>query len=301
MYPPAPDFPPQIARKESNPLGIVALTISIIGFICACIPGILIVGWILLPIGFILGIVAAVLKNKMTWPGVSAIIVSVTGTIIGVLVFLFVLESAFVDTLTVDAPVPPRQTTTAAEQTPKSQENNSDSSATTPGEKETAANSQSSSTASSTPAPKKEPRLGTRENPYPFGTPLSSDEWEVTINSVDLDATETLLYAEEYYNLPPDPGHTYILINATVTYVGNDPNGVMPLMRVEFVTPEGNTYDSSNSMVTPPDDLHRASTLYSGASVTGNIALTIPDEELERGVLAVQPDGFHHKAFIAVK
>lgn len=39
------------------------MIIAIVGFIFACIPGALIVGWLLLPIAFILGIVAVFLKG----------------------------------------------------------------------------------------------------------------------------------------------------------------------------------------------------------------------------------------------
>lgn len=286
MYPPAPDFPPQIVRKEGNTLGIVALTISIIGFICACIPGILIVGWILLPIGFILGIVAAVLKNKVIWPGVSAILVSVTGTIIGVLVFLFVLESAFVDTLTLDTIAPPKETTVSAEPTPKSQADNS-APTTTPEE-------------ANPPTVDNEPREGTRENPFPIGTPLSNDEWVFTVNHVDLDATDTVTSFNRFNQVPVD-GYTYILLDVTITYIGDDPNGAMPFMRVEYVSPQGHSYDSLGSFADIPYGIDSTSALYSGASVRGNIDLVVPTDGLEDGVLAIQPDFLSDKTFIAVK
>ncbi|MDO4260263.1 MAG: hypothetical protein Q4C87_12170 [Actinomycetaceae bacterium] len=285
MYPPAPDFPPQIARKESNPLGIVALTISIIGFICACIPGILIVGWILLPIGFILGIVAAVLKNKVIWPGVSAIIVSVTGTIIGVLVFLFVLGSAFDQSLNTEVTDTPPTATTTTEQ---------------------AAEPPITSAPTVTPedanahTPSNEPREGTRENPFPIGTPLSNYEWIFTVNHVDLDATEAVTSFNRFNQVPVD-GYTYILLDVTVTYIGNDPNGAIPFMRVEYVSPQGHSYDSLGTYADIPYSLDSTSSLYSGASVRGNIDLVVPTEGLEDGVLAIQPDFLTDKAFIAVK
>ncbi|MFF1875766.1 DUF2510 domain-containing protein [Kitasatospora herbaricolor] len=39
---------------QRNVLGIVALAVAVLGFIFAAIPGALIVGWVLLPIAFIL-------------------------------------------------------------------------------------------------------------------------------------------------------------------------------------------------------------------------------------------------------
>lgn len=88
---------PEPEKKPRNVLGIVALALAAVGFIFACIPGALIVGWILLPIAFILGIVALFQKGKPKWQGVTAIIVSVVGTIIGVIVFLVVAATAFSD------------------------------------------------------------------------------------------------------------------------------------------------------------------------------------------------------------
>ena len=66
-YPPAPQYGvgaqngaggPQLPAgprpKTRNGLGIAAFVIAIVGFVFACIPGALIVGWVLLPIAFIL-------------------------------------------------------------------------------------------------------------------------------------------------------------------------------------------------------------------------------------------------------
>ncbi|WP_363357602.1 DUF2510 domain-containing protein [Microbacterium sp. LMI12-1-1.1] len=84
-------------KKPRNILGLVALAVSAVGFIFACIPGALIVGWVLLPIGFILGIVALFQKDKPKWQGLTAIILSVIGTIVGVVVFISLAAGAVSD------------------------------------------------------------------------------------------------------------------------------------------------------------------------------------------------------------
>ena len=59
-YPPQGQVPapmqqaPAPLKKGRNTVGIVALVMAVIGFIFACVPGALIVGWILLPISFII-------------------------------------------------------------------------------------------------------------------------------------------------------------------------------------------------------------------------------------------------------
>lgn len=90
---PTPTTPPSDPVKKPNVLGIIALVAAVIGFIFACIPGALIVGWILLPIAFILSIVALFLKGTK-WPAIVGLIVSIVGTIVGVIVFFAVVAGA---------------------------------------------------------------------------------------------------------------------------------------------------------------------------------------------------------------
>jgi hypothetical protein len=73
--------------------------VAAVGFIFACVPGALIVGWILLPISFILGIIALFQKGKPKWQGLTAIIVSVVGTIVGVIVFFALAAGAISDAI----------------------------------------------------------------------------------------------------------------------------------------------------------------------------------------------------------
>ena len=88
--------PPQInSKKQPNVLGLIALITAVIGFIFSCIPGALIIGWILLPIGFILALVALFMKDKVKWTAVTALIVSIVGTIVAVAVFFAVVQSSF--------------------------------------------------------------------------------------------------------------------------------------------------------------------------------------------------------------
>ncbi len=88
---------PAPAKKDRKVLGIVALAVAAIGFIFACIPGALVVGWVLLPVGFLLGLVAILQKDKPKWQGLTAIIVSVVGAMIGVVVFVAVAAGAVSD------------------------------------------------------------------------------------------------------------------------------------------------------------------------------------------------------------
>jgi Protein of unknown function (DUF2510) len=83
------------AAKRTNTIGIVALIASIIGFIFACVPGALVVGWVLLPAAFVLGIVGLFLTGKARGTSIAAVIVSMIGTVVGVVVFFTVVSDAF--------------------------------------------------------------------------------------------------------------------------------------------------------------------------------------------------------------
>lgn len=93
------------APKKTNVLALIAMVVAIVGFIFACVPGALIVGWVLLPIAFVLSIVSLFLKGDRKWMGVVGLVVSIVGTIVGFLVFFAVIANAaseaFGDTETV--------------------------------------------------------------------------------------------------------------------------------------------------------------------------------------------------------
>jgi hypothetical protein len=88
--------PPAPAPESSGPnvLGIVALVIAAVGFVFACIPFVQVVGWVLLPIAFVLSIVALFLRGRK-WPAIVALIVSIVGAIVGAIVAAVVAFGIF--------------------------------------------------------------------------------------------------------------------------------------------------------------------------------------------------------------
>jgi len=101
---PSPQLPPPVppvgappVAKKNNTLALIAMIVAIVGFIFACIPGALIVGWILLPIAFVLSIVSLFLKGDRKWMGIVGLIVAVVGTIVGFIVFFAVVATSFND------------------------------------------------------------------------------------------------------------------------------------------------------------------------------------------------------------
>jgi len=84
---PGPGRPPEPGKV--NVLGVIALVVAGVGFVFACIPFVQVGGLILLPIAFVLSIVALFLEGRK-WPAITGLIVSIVGAIVGAMVFALV-------------------------------------------------------------------------------------------------------------------------------------------------------------------------------------------------------------------
>lgn len=261
--------PPGAPNKKRNTIGLIAVIVAVLGFVFACIPGALIVGWVLLPIAFILGIVGVCQAGKTKGTSIAAIIISVVGTVVGFIVFFAVVSDAFEESfgsgdISVATPGAPTQ-----EADPDA------------GDQDTSADQ------------------GTRTNPYPLGSVITEGDWQVTVNSVTPDANDAVAEAN-MFNDPPPAGSQYLLANVTITYTGSDPQGEMPFTTITYVTADGNTVNSYDSTAVAPDSLDTLSPLFQGASTTGNVVFTVPATSATQGTLAVEPTMFSDKVFVAV-
>lgn len=264
---PTQALPPQPAKakKQLNVVGLIAVITAALGFIFACIPGALIVGWILLPIAFILALVSLFLKDKAKWMGITALIVSIVGTIVGTIVFFAVVATSF-DNAFGSGDTKVLETSNAGGNGGEAKEE---------------------------PAAK----TGTRENPSPIGSVIESEDWRVVINSVTLAASDAVI-AANFFNEPPTEGSEYIIVNYSATYIGDDPDGQTPWVTVEYVTVNGTTV---NKFAVAPEPIDTMSTLYKDGTATGNKAIEVPTATAGQGVLAVRPGMFADKIYVAVQ
>lgn len=259
----------QKTKKQLNVVALIALITAVLGFIFACMPGALIVGWVLLPIAFILAVVSLFVRDKPKGMGIAALIVSVVGTIVGFVVFFAVVGSSF--------------------------DNAFGSGDTTVAPPSSAAGSNSEASGNDAGA-----EAGTRENPSPLGSVIESDDWRVVINSVTLAATDTVIAANSF-NDPPTEGSEYILVNYSVTYIGDDPNGESPIsVSVDYVTADGRTITSHDKSVVEPDAI-KSNTLYTGGTATGNTAFEVPSATAGQGVIAVRAGMLGDTVFVAAQ
>ncbi|AXH37094.1 hypothetical protein DVJ78_01860 [Humibacter sp. BT305] len=225
---------------------MVAFIVSVVGFIFACIPGALIVGWILLPIAFILAIVSLFLKGRGKVFGIVGLVVSIVGTIVGFIVFFAVVATSFNAAFGGDTTIgeAPAQTQEAAPQ----QETQPDEPAVA--------------------------EQGTRENPIALGTPVSNTDWTVVVNSFNPDGSAVVAEANQFNEAAPAGSH-YVIVNYTVTYSGSK-SGIAAEVGVDLVTSGGNVIESYDAPVVLNDGMG-IDELFTGASATGSQAYLVPD------------------------
>lgn len=272
-FAPAPAFsggpvPPQ-AGKQRNVLGLIALIVAIVGFIFACIPGALIVGWVLLPVAFILSIVSFFQRGKGKGFGIAALIVSVVGTIVGAIVFFAVVAASFDQAFSEGSTV-----------------------VTQPAEDPAAEEGVAAPTEEAADEPEAAGDQGTRDNPLPMGSTISNDDWTVTVNSYNAAGND--IVAANGFNEPPAAGSHYEVVNHTVTYTGDESDYAL-MVGVDLVTSSGNVIDSTENFAIL-DDSMGMDELFTGASATGSTAFLVPDGESV--LLRVRPGMFGDEVFI---
>ncbi|MGO3796284.1 MAG: DUF4352 domain-containing protein [Pauljensenia sp.] len=264
--------------RQRNTLALVALVVAVLGSVFALIHGAMIIGWILLPIAFILSIVALVQHGRPKGVAVAALVVSIVGTIVGVVAFMGAVGDAVDDAF--NTPV-----SGVAQSDGASPSGEPTVSAPADGDADDGAGDAGGATASQ----------GTRENPFPLGTAISGSDWTVTVNSFTADATDQVLAANQFNEAPAD-GSVYALANVTITYTG-DSSGYAMETTTDYVTAGGNVIGSTDSIAVAPDAIG-LDELYPGASVTGNVVLEIPTGDA--GLLRVRPGILSDEAFVAV-
>ena len=256
-----PGQPAEGGKKPVHVLGIIALVAAGVGFVLACIPVTVFFGWVVLPIALVLSIVALFMKGAK-WPGIVGISASVAGMIVAAIVTIVAVFSIF------DA-------------VERSIEDYDASTGILEEEFDTEF------------APEV---FGSREEPLATGEAIVTDEYEVVINSIDLNATEQVLAADEYNEAPPE-GEIYAIVNVTVTYTGEDSSSD-GMVGIDYVGADGVVKGDAYAYAWGIEPEFGMTELFTGASATTNLVLQLPAEA--DGVLRVSP-GFFDEAWVSLR
>ncbi|GAA2517924.1 hypothetical protein GCM10010407_04340 [Rarobacter incanus] len=267
---------------------------AIVGVIFACVPGALIIGWVLLPVSLVLGVIGAVQKDSPKGTSIAAIVVAIVGGGVAAVVAIALVGNAVGKAIS--AAAPSASTSVSAEATTDattdSQRNDPDTGASG----EDTDNPDDSDAAGETSAD----RGTSRDTPAPIGTKLTTDDWKITVKKVTLDADKQVAKAN-MFNDEPKKGSVYILVYVTATYTGDDDQGSIPWVSVDYITADGTTISGTDSLAVAPKAFNRIDAVYPGGSVKGNFVLEVPKKGVGDGVLAITPQLFADKVFIAVK
>lgn len=139
-------------------------------------------------------------------------------------------------------------------------------------------------------------KTGTRENPAPLSSEISSDDWTVMVNSFNPDGNNFVAEANKYNDEPAEGSH-YVIVNYTVTYTGSDSASAFEVS-VDLVSSAGNVAKSFDNFVVLDDNLG-SDELYNGGSATGSEAFLVEDGSSH--TIRVTPGFFTDETFVATQ
>lgn len=252
--------PPSPGHKQ-NRIAIVAFVTAIFGSILAVWQGAQPAGWFLLPVALVLSLVALFRHGAPKKMAVAALVISIVGAIGGAWMFtspaVIGLDEGIDTETTISEPAEAESDDVPAEEA---------------GER------------------------GARDNPVAIGTLISSNEWEVTVNSFTADATDTVM-AEDASNAEPAEGEVYALIDLSVKRVSEKP-AYPTEIGSSYVAEDGTVISSFEAMVVLPEDLSNVNELSQGDEATGNVAVMIPKGD--GGSILITPGMLAEEVFVAI-
>ena len=272
---PSPAFAPAPAPApaQGNGLATAGFVLALIGVVLCLVPIVNNAAFVLALLGLVFGIVGLV-KARRGAPkkglAIAAIVLAVVGGI-GVLA-----SQAFYGKV-IDEVVDELDDSPTAAQTPAD--------AAEPDDAEPAAEPASEPAAA---------EQGTRTNPFPAGTLVANDDWDITIGTPREAWGE--IKAENQFNSPPEDGTEYWIVPLSGTYKGAETAAPWVDLSVQFVGDDSVTYDGSTCGVIP-EDLTEVGELYTGGQFTANECVVVPAGA--PGLFTLQVGWFSDPVFFA--
>ena len=276
--PPGGETKSKPETRKTNLLGGFALVLAIVGAVFACIEGVMIVGWFLLPLAVIFGVAALSKPGKKKVTALVGILVSILGIVLSYGVFSNLSRKSMDAAYGTFFESHDRSESLVAD---KSDTERNEDELTEPKPAEDLQDSFESN--------------GTRENPIAIGETAGNYDWDVRVNSFTPNADAQVAEAS-VSNEPAENGFQYVVVNMTLTYKGDD-SEFAQLWPVAFVADDGSVYHWFDRVITAPEP-ELEGEMYAGAAVTGNVALHIPIDK--PGVLRINLENSRDEVFVAV-
>jgi hypothetical protein len=120
----------------------------------------------------------------------------------------------------------------------------------------------------------------------PLGVPAQVGDYEVSVDSVELDGNATVADANDFNE---EPTGQYVVIQVTATYTGSEEGMPGWDLSAIFHGTDSRQYSDSECSVVLQDDAMDASTLNSGGSDTFQFCMDVPPTAITGGQLSIEP------------
>ncbi|RBY79832.1 hypothetical protein DQ238_09355 [Geodermatophilus sp. TF02-6] len=249
--------PPNEPPRKGSGLAIASMVLGIVALLLSWVPVINNLAAVLALVGLGLGIPALLRARRGTHGGKG---MAITGLVTSVLALVLVVVTQVFYSKVVD-------------------------------EVQRSLDEQTGSAPSATGAP--EPAgstTGTASAPaaevVPLGTPAQVGDYQVTVDSVQLDGNATVADANPF-NEPPTG--RYVITQLTATYTGSEEGSPGWDLTAVFHGSDARQYSDADCTATLPDDAVDAPTLNPGGTDTFQFCMDVPPAAIEGGQLSVEP------------
>ncbi|OFT60795.1 hypothetical protein HMPREF3149_07255 [Corynebacterium sp. HMSC05E07] len=266
------------------------------GTIISCIPVIYVVGWIMLAVAFICGILSLFLSNQSTLWGVAGLLISVVGCFLASIVFFFFMAAKIMGSLP-DTTLDPGSESSIVGTTvrPWGEEGTSEStSSPTPilTEYFNSVPDENGNQVLEDGTP------GSRSNPMPLNTTLNGPEWAVDVSNLNFDGTDEVMAADPSYE-KPEGGRKYLVFDLTLTYTGNETDASSEMAFLYFDPGEE---ENGQPIKWDVDGFMDVDTPFQPQEKrTGRVAVSVPENGAEDGTFGIIAPGTEIPFFLALK
>jgi hypothetical protein len=136
-----------------------------------------------------------------------------------------------------------------------------------------------------------------RNEPAPLGTTVEFSGWQVTVDEVNLDAADSIV-SEDSFIEEPEAGDVYVLITLTATYVGDGENESQSFFFAFTAGAVGESavayeqFSDGCTFFDLPNQLDASRDLFEGGSISGDICLSVTEDDADSLLLYLETFGF---------
>ncbi len=255
-YAPPPVGPPTPPAPKGAGLAIASMVLGIIALLLSWIPIINYLAAVLALIGLGLGIPALIRARRGTHGGKG---LAITGLVTSIFALVLVGVTQMLFVAAIDGAI---------------------------AEAESAVSAGAPAPESAEPAPVEAPPADTGTAAVPLGTPAPVGDYQVSVDSVELDGNATAAAGNEF-NEPP--AGQYVVVTLTATYQGTTEGTPGMDLTAVYNGTDSRQYNDYECLAVLPQDAMNAPTLNPGGTATFQFCMDVPPAAIPGGSLHLEP------------